>query len=108
MNPNTLPSLSLTEATRRVAVLLDLADPLTAAVQQQLDAGVEVVHVPEGDRPGHALLVTVGVEADVLPVDRVGDVVRLVLIRFGAGERAEDLLGGGQVRNRVDDRLDSC
>jgi hypothetical protein len=80
---------------------------LRAGVDELLEALVDVVDVPVGERSGHALAVAVGVQADVLAVDLEADVVGLVGDRRDAGELGVQRLGLRQVLDRVDHGSDT-
>jgi hypothetical protein len=67
---------------------------------------VEVVDRPVGDRPGHALGVAVGVEAELDLAGPEADVVGLVDVRLGPEQGGIQGLGLGQVLDGMDDDID--
>jgi len=98
----TLPSASVTDAT---SLWTDIMDRLVldgASCQEPLDALVDVVDVPVADWPGHAILVAVGIQADVLASNTEPDVVGLDQVGLDTQDRAVQLFRLGQILDRVD------
>ena len=107
-SPRTLPSGSVTVATRRppptsCAGSLTVAPGAGHLGQLRLD----VRHVPVGHRRGHALRAAARHEPDVLALDVEADVVRRVGLRRDAEQRGVHRLGRRQVGHGMQHGLDS-
>lgn len=79
----------------------DLLVLFAAGGEDRGEGRVDVFDVPVAERSRHALAVAVGVETDVLAVDVVADVVRLVRDRCDTEKLAVELLGCSQVLHGV-------